>query len=219
MGGQQQVLRDMRVLANARVCAMGGMPLATVRTGSDLPGQLCADVYEAVLMHAPPNPAVLLSILSTGLNERFSGTNAGTAYGDGIYFAEDAGKNDQYAGVDEQYEATSELHKRLYRNGVRHPGKVYYLLVCRVAVGHHVRTHQSGRNARSVDDGSAVFPISFRELAAVPDVTPPVHYHTLLADVLGTGARYREVIVFHSERIYPEYVLAYQRFDGAHGPL
>ena len=97
--------------------------------------------------------------------------------------------------------------------------KVYYLLVCRVALGHHVRTKAAGRAATSADDGRPVFPISFRELAAVPDVTPPVHYHALLADVLDVGARYREVIVFHSELIYPEYVLAYQRFEGARGPL
>ena len=53
----------------------------------------------------------------------------------------------------------------------------------------------------------------------MPNVTPPVHYHALLADVLGVGGRYREAIVFHSELIYPEYVLAYQRFEGARGPL
>ena len=82
-----------------------------------------------------------------------------------------------------------------------------------------MRTQQAGRGATSMDDHKPVFPISFRELAAVPNVTPPVHYHALLADVLSAGARYREVIVFHSELIYPEYVLAYQRFEGGTGPL
>ena len=160
-----------------------------------------------------------VSVLSTGPNERFSGTNAGTAYGDGTYLAEDPGKNDQYVTVDEQWDQGSELHKRLYGHNHRHPGKVYYLLVCRVVLGHHVRTQQSGRNSVSTDGGSRIFPISFRELAPVPGVTPPVHYHSLLADVVSVGARYREVVVFHSELIYPEYVLAYQRFEGARGPL
>ena len=41
----------------------------------------------------------------------------------------------------------------------------------------------------------------------------------LLADVLAVGARYREVVVFHSELLYPEYVIAYQRFEGGNGPL
>jgi hypothetical protein len=36
---------------------------------------------------------------------------------------------------------------------------------------------------------------------------------TLLADVLGVGARYREVVV------YPEYVLAYQWCEGTRSPL
>ena len=34
---------------------------------------------------------VLLSVLSNGLNERFSGSNAGTAFGEGVYLAEDVG--------------------------------------------------------------------------------------------------------------------------------
>ena len=218
IGGQQQVLRDKQLLDRAHVRSNGGLPVSTMRTASGLPGQLRADVNEAMLMHGT-NPTVLLSVLSTGTNERFSGTNAGTAYGDGTYLAEDAGKNDQYVGVDEQYDAGSELHKRLYRHGAHHPGKVYYLLVCRVALGHHVRTQAAGKAATSMDDSRPVFPVSFRELAAVPDVTPPVHYHALLADVLSVGGRYREVIVFHSEQIYPEYVVAYQRFEGARGPL
>ena len=192
--------------------------MATARAASGLPGQLRADVNEVMLMHGT-NPGVLLSVLSTGPNERFSGTNAGTAYGDGTYLAEDAGKNDQYVTVDERYDTASELHKRLYGHGAHHPGKVYYLLVCRVALGHHVRTQATGRGATSMDDGQRVFPVSFRELATVPNVTPTVHYHTLLVDVLNIGARYREVVVFHSELIYPEYVLAYQRFEGTRGPL
>ena len=171
-------------------------------------------------MHGAP-PHVLLSILSTGPNERFSGSNAGTAFGDGTYLAEDAGKNDQYVAVDAAYDGTSELHKRLYGHGVQHPGKVFYLLVCRVALGHQVRTTQYGRSAKSMDGGFPVFPISFRELSDVPGVSPPVRYHSLLADVMPPhgSMRYREYIVFHSELIYPEYVIAYQRFRGGHGPV
>ena len=160
-------------------------------------------------------------LLSRGFNERYSGTNAGAAYGEGIYLAEDAGKNDRYTEVDVDYKALdpsrptdlAELHERLYMNNRKsrmfHPGEVYYLLVCRVALGHHVRTQ--GWN-RDMDRGGSVFPPStIRELAQVPHVTPPVHYHSLLVHV----APYREVVVFHSDRIYPEYVLAYQRVDRA----
>ena len=97
---------------------------------------------------------------------------------------------------------------------------MYYLLVCRVALGHHVRTKESGGNATSMDSGQKVFAeggkrgaTNTRELAAVPGVTPPVNYHSLLADVLDVGYRYREVVVFHSEYVYPEYLIAYQRVE------
>jgi hypothetical protein len=43
------------------------------------------EVNEQLLLHGT-SPDVLFSLLSNGLNERFSGTNAGTKFGDGIYF-------------------------------------------------------------------------------------------------------------------------------------
>ena len=216
-GAQQQILRDDKLLKRAHAPRAGGLPVKTEAAARGLPGSLRADVAEAVLLHGT-GPAVLLNILSTGPNERFSGSNAGTMYGDGTYLAEDAGKTDQYCKIDERYDAGSELHKRLYAHGVHHPGRVFYVLVCRVALGHHVRTNQSGNRAKSMDGGAPIFPVSFRELATVPNVSPPVHYHALLADVLSAGKRYREFIVFHSEYLYPEYVIAYQRFDGFAGP-
>lgn len=69
--------------------------------------------------------------------------------------------------VDSCY-SDSDLHQRLYANPSDHPGDVYYLLVCRVARGHHVRTVKTGRNACSVDDGTPLFPVSFREVWPPP---------------------------------------------------
>ena len=218
MVGVQGVMDDMKRIRQGGLTSAGGDPPLTCGVADDLPGDLCGDVNEAFLMHGT-NAGVLINVLSMGMNERFAGTAAGAAYGEGSYLAEDAGKNDQYTKVDLQYDGSSELHKRLYAHGAPHPGKVFYILVCRVALGHHVRTQQSGKNAKSTDTGSPVFPISFRELSTVHGVSPPVHHHSLLADVMGSGARYREFIVFHSEYIYPEYLLAYQRFDGDRGPI
>ena len=63
----------------------------------------------------------------------------------------------------------------------------------------------------AIDGRIAVFPITARELATVPGVTPPIHFHSLL----GTAyPRYREWITFHCERVYPEYLIAYQRCKG-----
>ena len=112
--------------------------------------------------------------------------------------------------VDPQYEGSSEVHKLLYAHGARHhPGKVFYILVCRVALGHHVRTQQyvsekmrenkrkrppaSPASPTSADTGRDVFPISFRELDTVVGVSPPaVHHHSLLApDPTPPLVRYR----------------------------
>ena len=218
MVGVQEVMNGMKRIRQGRVASAGGAPPLTCRVADALPGDLRVDVNEAFLMHGT-NAGVLINILSTGMNERFAGTAAGAAYGEGLYLAEDAGKNDQYTKVDSQYDGSSELHKRLYAHGARHQGKVFYILVCRVALGHHVRTQQMGRNATSTDTGRPVFPISFRELDTVAGVSPPVHHHSLLADNLDGGARYREFIVFHSEYIYPEYLLAYQRFKSVGSSL
>ena len=60
----------------------------------------------------------------------------------GSYFADDAGKIDQYCVRDEQYVRGNDLHTRLYPSqagGQRHPGNVFYGLVCRVALGHTVQ--------------------------------------------------------------------------------
>ena len=224
MSGVQQVANDMERIRQAGVKPTGGAPPMTGVVASDLPDQLRANVNEAFLMHGT-GTNVLINILSTGMNERFAGTAAGAAYGEGSYLAEDAGKNDQYTKVDSQYDESSEVHKRLYAHGANHhPGKVFYILVCRVALGHHVRTKDWGKKATSFDTGRPVFPISFRELDTVVGVSPPVHHHSLLApDPTPPSVRYREFIVFHSDYIYPEYLLAYQRFesDGSSlvGPL
>ena len=199
-----------------------------------LPGGLSADAGEEILLHGT-SPSSILSILSTGLNEHFSGTSAGTAFGDGVYFAEDSGKTDHYVTMDSQvcgaaairgrdFEA---LHKRLYANGVSHPGRVFYVLVCRVSTGYVVRTKTAhDKKMKSPDTGERIFPTLgnatvTRELAPVSGIQPPVPHHTLLAEDRSRGGpyRYREFIVFQNANIYPEYLIAYQRFNGSLGPL
>lgn len=163
---------------------------------------LDADVNELYLMHGT-KPDILMSVVSGGLNERFSGGN----FGHGTYFAEDLGKNDQYVTEDAKYGDHKELHKELYTN-VRHPGKVYYVFLCRVAFGHYVTT----KDARTIDgSGANLWSSAQRELAYIPGVSPPEPFHGLLAETGGAIQRYREFITFHGDRIYPEYLLAYHR--------
>jgi len=184
-------------------------------------------------MHGP-NGGVLLSILSAGMNERFAGSACATAHGEGSYLAEDAGKCDQYVKIDESFNPRSELHKRLYgqpRAGPAkfdpdtgkplHPGDVFYILVCRVALGHYVRAKDGNADSTSVDTGESVFASAGnrgagnrRELSTVAGVPVPVHHHSFLVDAYLRNMRYREFIIFHSDLMYPEYVIAYTRHDG-----
>ena len=63
-------------------------------------------------------------------------------FGEGSYFAEDAGKSDHYTrGADKTYKHKSkqslhQLHDVLYTSKDDHPGDVRYILMCRV------RTHR-----------------------------------------------------------------------------
>lgn len=221
-GGQQQVAADMRQLRKQRggQDMAPGLPAATNRHAAALLHaegkgmQLKPEVNETWLMHAT-HAGVLLDIISKGMNERFSGSNAGTAFGDGIYLAEDAGKNDQYGAPDAQYNRGSELHRRLYAR-TRHPGHVFYLIVARTSLGYCARTMSVKDRAVDVDTKEGLFPISYRELAKVPWASPAVNYHSLLGLAY---PRFREFITFHGEYTYPDYVLAYQRFKGNAGPV
>jgi hypothetical protein len=135
---------------------------------AELPGQVhSVAVNENYLLTGLPAPT-LHTVLHNGLNERFSGANAGTMFGEGSYFAEDAGKCDQYTrAADAAYKqqpALHSLHDLLYESRDEHPGDVCYVLVCRVVLGYTLRTQHScghgseGRgtamDAGATDDGT-----------------------------------------------------------------
>ena len=115
-----------------------------------------------------------------------------------------------------------------YPDGTEHPSKVFYVLACRVATGYAVRTvTPHNPNMVSPDTSERVFPLVgrplkplMRELAPVTGVEPPVTHHTLVAENHAGGGpyRYREFVVFQSAQIYPEYLIASQRYDGVLGP-
>ena len=212
--GVKRVQKEMDLLKKKGkdVDNVPGLPVRTARAAEDF--TMKAGANEAILLHGT-SPERLLELLSTGLNERYSGTNAGTAFGDGVYLAEDVGKTDQYVGADSAYDPSCELHKLLYGRFVRHPGDLFYVLVVRAALGYPVRTQNSGQKATSMDTGAPIFPISFRELSAVPAVTPPICHHSLIAERGITLDRYREFVLFHSEYVHIDYVIAYHRCNGS----
>jgi len=176
-----------------------------------LPGELRGGINEVRLLHGT-KPETLLGILANGVNERFSSG----LFGYGSYFAEDAGKCDQYTTVDQVFGQEKELHHRLFRDGLRHPNDgLHYIIVCRVVMGYYVRSNDGTIALDTV--GTAALdtvhanPLDKRELNTIPGVTPPLHYHALLVELGERILRYREIVQFHASRIYPEYVIAYKR--------
>eukprot|EP00397_Hematodinium_sp_SG-2012_P006323 GEMP01006352.1.p1 GENE.GEMP01006352.1~~GEMP01006352.1.p1 ORF type:complete len:531 (+),score=114.04 GEMP01006352.1:1742-3334(+) len=157
-----------------------------------LPQALDTDVNEVMLLHGT-KPDTVLKILSGGMNERFSGG----IFGNGIYFAEDVAKNDQYVTVDTRFNDTSDLHVKLFeKTKMKHPGMIFYVFLCRVQLG----VPQITRRGCS----------GVRELEPIPAQCVHVH-HSLLAEIGDAIVRYREFIQFHGSRVYPEYLIAYQR--------
>lgn len=178
---------------------------------SKLPEPPSADMNEAILLHGM-KPETVLTILQNGCNMRFSNGN----FGQGTYLAEDAGKSDQYVTKDTGDDPNlEEMHTRLYRRGdahVDHPGDVYYVVMVRAVMGYFVRTLSGEAIAKDMDFHSDVFATSDRrELATIPSVVPPVHYHSMVVELGAAVKRYREFVQFHEARLYPEYLLAYQR--------
>lgn len=171
-----------------------------------LPGELHTNINEVRLLHGT-KPETLLAVLTNGLNERFSGG----LFGEGSYLAEDAGKNDQYVTSDKRYGQEKQLHECLFREGIRHPEeKIYYIFVCKAVLGHFAST-KDGEHALSGSREPVFAGSGKRELATIPGLSPPVHYHALLVETGGKIARYREFIQYHGGRIYPEYLIAYTR--------
>ncbi len=116
------------------------------RSASRLPGDLEKGCNEVRLLHGT-KPDLVWSIVQQGLNERLAGASAGTAFGDGSYFADDAGKIDQYVVEDKRYNAAKALHQQLY--SVRSVGYVRRkALSLSLSVTHtytHTHTHTPWR--------------------------------------------------------------------------
>ena len=147
-------------------------------------------------------------IVKLGMNERFAGASAGTRFGAGSYFSDDAGKADQYVTGDEMYNAAKVLHQRLYSDSSGHPGNIFYVFVVRVTLGHSVKHAEKGDQCFN--------PISkigntWRELANIPNHDRPYNSLFAAAGAGNTRYRYNEYVIFHSDQTYPEYLLAYHR--------
>jgi hypothetical protein len=81
--GVERVQQELELLQKKgkEVSNVPGLPVTTARLRGFKLSQACNEV---ILLHGT-NPDRLLDLLSTGLNERFSGIGAGTAFGDGVF--------------------------------------------------------------------------------------------------------------------------------------
>ena len=159
--GVRRVKTELQLLGR-RGKDVPGLPVKTDRVRGFTLSEACNEV---ILLHGV-NPDRLLDLLSTGLNERFAGTGAGTAFGDGAYCAEDVGKTEQHVGADSAYDPSNELHKRVYGKTVRHPCGC--LLRSR-------GTRGPGLPCAHAADERDGHPL------AVPGATSPIVHHTLIA--------------------------------------
>jgi hypothetical protein len=171
------------------------------------------DANETLLFTGVPKDSVL-QIIHNGFDERFAGTNKGSMFGQGNYFAEDAGKCDQYVTPDEDPATSEELHELLYPAGdyedVSRGAPIYYMFVCKVCLGHNITTTNHDPNSRTVTtaDGRNVLIATKRQLTTVPG-SKSVHYHSLRVDI--PGWRFREFVNFNSKYTYPQFLIAYKR--------
>lgn len=206
---ERENLRKIEIVALQKQ----GVPLPDARLrqpfkdmATMLPGRLDDSINEVFLSHGS-KPESLLAILSGGLNERFSGG----LFGNGTYLAEDIAKNDQYCTYDGQHGDHPDLHKLLFdKLGLVHPGKLLYVFVCRVVLGHMIRT-KNGQTDHDSSSQRSIWSSNGRELTTISNSSPPLLHHSLLVEVGGKVVRFREFISFHGDRIYPEYLVAYKR--------
>ena len=191
-------------------------------------------INEKLLLHGLGEPSKALNIIGSGFNEHFSGVNAGTMFGDGVYLAEDMGKSDQYCAavpcgglLGRPSPDYHRLEAELWKDGRKPPAKVTpgelrFVFLCRSVLGVFVQV--GSQRTQQLHSGEAVFAAGTRELALIPGLDTPTHYHSEIAEVApayavgdthaergGSSLRFREFVVFHPTLLYPEYLVAYRR--------
>ncbi|CAE7495394.1 PRPF40A [Symbiodinium natans] len=141
-------------------------------------------------------------------------------YGAGNYCADEPEKIDQYTRPDKGRRGMEELHSLLYPTGGNtHPGQdIFYCFLVRVACGACFQSQGLDRDRlKDAATGTEVYMTDERrELSRILGSSPSISYHTLVMHTSSTKTgghveRFREIVLFDGNRIYPEYLLAYRR--------
>jgi hypothetical protein len=99
---------------------------------------------------------------------------------------------------------------------------LHFVFVCRTVLGAFVQVGE--KRDKQLGTGKPVFSAGTRELAMIPGLDTPAHYHSEIAEIApgsaaghdthtepgGNKLRFREMIVFRPTLVYPEYLLAYR---------
>eukprot|EP00971_Amphidinium_carterae_P268138 5319727-Amphidinium_carterae.1 len=166
--------------------------------------------------------ACMRGISTKGVSRRLSGG----AFGLAAYFAEDAGKTDQYTTPlhrssgsfddDPAFEASchEQLIEMLYTDcNWPHPDpteEIFLLAVCEVVLGFPLHT-RDGRSTIAADGiaGQALFEPDAppTKLAAIDEV----NYHSLVVERGEAVKRFREFVCFADHATLLRYIIAYRR--------
>lgn len=192
--------------------------------------KLIRECNEKYLLHGTC-PADIISIIKHGFNERFSGKN-GSLFGPGVYFAEDE-KFDQYVlrdqnqGIAGEYISTpascrkaikymcedlKELHEHLYKD-FEHPRDVFYVLLSRVFLGHHIVT-KDGIKIYTPHSMSnyGMYRSDRTKTEFVTNPATKLPFNSLIADAdKDSYLNHREYVLKDGELAYPEYIICYKR--------
>ena len=189
------------------------------------------------------NAGVLINILSTGMNERFAGTAAGAVYGKGSALEMKPSltclhASAHYGALPSPLWAPTWPRTRARLTSI--PRQIRSTMGARNCTSGCTRTARATNRARSSTSSCAAWRSAITcaqsRLVGMPRVPIRVDACSRSRSASSTRwpaflrpctttrclhptrphhVRYREYLVFH----YPEYLLAYQRYEGNRGPL
>eukprot|EP00927_Polykrikos_kofoidii_P043499 TRINITY_DN37565_c0_g1_i1.p1 TRINITY_DN37565_c0_g1~~TRINITY_DN37565_c0_g1_i1.p1 ORF type:complete len:787 (-),score=94.15 TRINITY_DN37565_c0_g1_i1:73-2433(-) len=163
-----------------------------------------ASVNEVLLVHGL-KANCLGGVLSMGLNERYA---VSSPFGAGAYFAEDLGKSDQYCEPQTPQNLDKLVAHALFAGRAPESDGVCFIVICRVVLGQAAHT----KNGETRLDGGPLWAdATKRELATIRDSVWPLPYQSVVVDTGDSVVRYREFVQCHCERVYGEFLVAFER--------
>jgi len=188
----EEVKEDFKKLNAARITTAEVRTMIEANVGPLGNDVLDDDINEKWLLHGTKFEFVR-SIMEKGLNERYA--NLHGYFGAGNYFGDTPEKTDQYTPPHELSQVEDQiLLDTLFPGGRQSSDYLHYALLCRVILGAPQEQHVACQAARECD--------------VLHDT---IKYHSIHAIPGHAVKRHHEYVQFHGERIYPAYLIAYER--------